>query len=150
VRKIAEGKAEFAYRQLMTPLIVDDTAFSIKALNGFPGPYAAYVLDTLGNAGILKLMEGAADRSASFTTAIAFADAEIIKVFSGTINGTLTTAPRGKNGFGYDPIFALPDGRTLAELPIGEKSAISHRANALSAFKDWFVDVYSGAGNKNG
>ena len=57
VAEIARGKAEYAYRQLRRPLIVDDTAFCIDALNGFPGPYAAYVLNTIGNPGILKLME---------------------------------------------------------------------------------------------
>jgi XTP/dITP diphosphohydrolase len=149
VAKIAAGKAEYAYRQLKTPLIVDDTAFAIRALKGFPGPYAAYVLDTLGNDGILKLMDGAKDRSAGFTTAIAYSDGRRERVFTGTLSGTITTAPRGSNGFGYDPIFALPDGRTLAELPLEEKSVISHRARALSAFRDWFLAV-QGNGNANG
>ncbi len=142
VGKIAAGKAEFAYQQLKTPLIVDDTAFSIAALGGFPGPYAAYILNTLGNPGILKLMKGVSDQSASFTTAIAFADTGVVRVFTGSIHGMLTTAPRGSNGFGYDPIFALPDGRTLAELSLEEKNALSHRAKALSAFKVWFLDTY--------
>jgi XTP/dITP diphosphohydrolase len=142
VGKIAEGKARFAYGELGVPLIVDDTAFSITALSGFPGPYAAYVLNTIGNAGILKLMEGVQERSASFTTAIAFADTDGFRVFKGSISGEITTAPRGSNGFGYDPIFALPDGTTLAELPLLEKSAISHRARALAAFRDWFLQDY--------
>lgn len=142
VAKIAAGKAGYAYQLLHVPLIVDDTAFSIAALNGFPGPYAAYVLTTLGNAGILKLMAGITDRSASFTTAIAFADTSGIRVFSGSIGGVLTTELRGENGFGYDPIFELPDGRTLAELPLAEKSAISHRAKALTVFREWFVEHY--------
>ena len=147
---IAAGKAEFAYNQLKIPLIVDDTAFSISALAGFPGPYAAYVLNTLGNAGILKLMDGARDRSAGFTTAIAFADRGIIRVFKGTIEGMITERPRGSNGFGYDPIFALPDGRTLAELSLDEKSALSHRAKALSSFRDWFMDSYLRHKDANG
>lgn len=82
VSKIAAGKAEYAYRELNTPLITDDTAFSIHALHGFPGPYAAYVLTKLGNAGILKLMDGVTGRSAEFTTAIAFTDGGIARVFS--------------------------------------------------------------------
>ena len=51
---IAREKARFAWDQINEPLIVDDTAFSIEALNGFPGPYAAYVLDTIGLDGILQ------------------------------------------------------------------------------------------------
>jgi len=139
VRVIAREKARYAYDHIHQPLIVDDTAFSIDALNGFPGPYAAYVLSTIGNTGILRLMEGVLDRNARFTTAIAFADKIGITVFSGTINGRLIYEPRGGGGFGYDPIFEL-DGKTLAEIPLEEKSAISHRARALADFRDWFMN----------
>lgn len=138
VREIARGKAEYAYRQLQRPLIVDDTAFCIDALRGFPGPYAAYVLNTLGNAGILKLMDGVPDRRARFITGIAYADEQGIRVFSGTIEGTVTQSPRGDNGFGYDPILEA-GGKTLAELTREEKSRISHRAQALRAFHDWYI-----------
>ncbi len=138
IAAIARGKARYAYRVLRTPLIVDDTGFFIDALNGFPGPYAAYVLDTIGNAGILNLMEGRADRRARFTTAIAYADERGTEVFCGTLEGTITHAPRGRNGFGYDPIFESGT-RTLAELSLEEKGRISHRGRALLAFHDWFV-----------
>jgi XTP/dITP diphosphohydrolase len=138
VGEIARGKAAFAYQQLKTPLIVDDTGFFIDALNGFPGPYAAFVLNAIGNAGILKLMEGRTDRTARFTTAIAFADDQGVRVFTGTIEGCITDSPRGSRGFGYDPIFAAGT-LTLAEIPMEEKSRISHRAKALRAFHDWFM-----------
>lgn len=141
VGEIAREKARCAYGQLTTPLIVDDTAFEIDALNGFPGPFAAYVLDAIGNSGILRLMDGVKDRSARFTTAIAFADTDGIEIFTGTIYGTITSAPRGKEGFGYDPIFEY-NGKTLAEIPLAEKSRISHRAKALGTFHDWFVQKY--------
>jgi len=138
VREIAREKVRYAYDHLKEPLIVDDTAFSIDALNGFPGPYAAYVLISIGNTGILKLMDGVTDRNARFTTAIAFADETGIEVFTGTIDGRIITAPRGAGGFGYDSIFEV-DGQTLAEIPLEKKSAISHRACALAAFRDWFI-----------
>jgi XTP/dITP diphosphohydrolase len=140
VGKIASGKAKFAYDQLNIPLIVDDTGFSINALNGFPGPYAAYVLHTIGNNGILKLLEGVTERNARFTTAIALADDTGIRVFTGVIDGKITTVPRGVNGFGYDPIFEY-EGRTFAEIPLKEKSLISHRALALASLRDWLVQV---------
>jgi XTP/dITP diphosphohydrolase len=139
VGEIAKGKAQYAYARLQTPLIVDDTGFSVDALNGFPGPYAAYVLHTLGNPGILKLMDGVKNRKAHFTTAIAYADNTEIRVFTGTIQGTVTTSPRGNNGFGYDPIVDI-DGRTLAEMSLTEKGVISHRAKALISFRDWFCE----------
>lgn len=149
VRVIARRKAQFAYEQIRMPLIVDDTGFSIDALNGFPGPYAAYVLHSIGNMGILKLMEEKTDRHASFTTAIAYADEKGIKVFTGTISGNITYTPRGSGGFGYDPIFDL-NGRTLAEFPLEEKSRSSHRARALIAFHDWFINEGNFSYNPNG
>jgi XTP/dITP diphosphohydrolase len=138
VAEIARGKARYAYGQLHTPLIVDDTGFFIDALHGFPGPFAAYVLNSIGNAGILKLMEGIPDRKARFTTGIAYADKRGIQVFTGTLEGRIVLCPRGENGFGYDPIFELGK-KTLAEISIEEKSRISHRARALSSFHDWFI-----------
>jgi XTP/dITP diphosphohydrolase len=145
VGEIARGKAQYAYARLRTPLIVDDTGFSIDALNGFPGPYAAYVLHTIGNPGILKLMDGVKNRGAHFITAIAFADEYGIRVFTGTIHGRITAYPRGNNGFGYDPIVDI-NGTTLAEMSLEEKSVISHRAQALTAFRDWlFSESRSGS-----
>ena len=146
VGEIARGKAQYAYECLHTPLIVDDTGFSIDALNGFPGPYAAYVLHTIGNTGILKLMDGVKNRGAHFTTAIAFADDAGIHVFTGTIHGNVISTPRGDNGFGYDPIVDI-NGRTLAEMSLEEKSIISHRALALSKFRDWYLKKSNPAAN---
>ncbi len=148
--EISRQKAKYAYDHLHTPLIVDDTSFSIDILNEFPGPYAAYVLDTIGNKGILKLMTDEKERSAHFTTVIAYADHTGIRDFSGTIHGTIVAIPRGSGGFGYDSIFEVK-GQTLAELPLQEKNKISHRAQALAAFRDWFMqeDIHSN-GNTNG
>ena len=137
VGEIARGKAAFAWVHLDRPLVVDDTAFSVQALEGFPGPYAAYVLDTIGYPGILRLLEGVEERAALFETAIAYADESGIRIFRGRIDGVITGSPRGREGFGYDPIFEV-DGRTLAELSLEEKSRISHRARALGAFRDWW------------
>lgn len=138
VEDIARAKAEQAYAALGVPLIVDDTGLFIDALSGFPGPYAAYVQDTVGNTGILRLMEGKEDRDAHFTTAVAYADATGIQVFSGRVDGVITTEERGNEGFGYDPIFAV-GGKTLAEMTLAEKNSLSHRARALAAFRDWYV-----------
>lgn len=134
---IAREKARFAYKTLHVPLIVDDTGFFITALSGFPGPYAAYVLDTIGIPGILRLMEGEADRNAYFETAIAYADDEGIEIFRGRISGRIV-APRGDGGFGYDPIVEVGS-RTLAEMPLAEKSRISHRGQAIAAFRSWLI-----------
>lgn len=133
---IARAKAEYAWESLREPVMVDDTGFFIHALKGFPGPYAAYVLDTIGMEGILRLLEGVADRSAYFETAIGYADEEgTVRIFRGRVDGTIVS-PRGNGGFGYDPIFEV-DGRTLAELTTDEKGAISHRGRALAHLREY-------------
>jgi XTP/dITP diphosphohydrolase len=137
IGEIAYRKAEYAYSLMKKPLIVDDTAFSIEALKGFPGPYAAYVQGTIGNSGILKLLNGVSDRRAHFETAIALATNDGIRLFKGRVEGEIV-APRGREGFGYDPIFEV-GGRTLAERSLNEKNMVSHRAQALSALKEWIL-----------
>jgi XTP/dITP diphosphohydrolase len=137
VGEIAYRKAEYAFRSLQIPLMVDDTAFSIEVLNGFPGPYAAYVLSTIGNEGIQKLLEGEVNRKAYFETAIAIALETGIQVFKGRVDGVIVS-PRGNSGFGYDPIFEV-EGHTLAELDRAGKNRISHRARALSLVRDWIL-----------
>ena len=121
MEEIDQSKAEQAYAALGVPLIVDDTDLFISALSGFPGPYAASVQDTIGNDGILRLMSCVPDRSAYFATAVAYADADGISVFSGRVSGTIAEAAWGTDWFGYDPIFYVGS-RPLAEITIAEKS----------------------------
>lgn len=142
IADIARAKAEQAYAALKIPLIVDDTGLFIEALSGFPGPYAAYVQDSLGNAGILRLMEGVANRRAFFATSIAYVDESGVQTFEGRVEGEITDAPRGSDGFGYDPIFSVR-GRTLAEMDMYEKNTVSHRARALIAFREWYISARS-------
>jgi len=137
VGEIARQKAAFAFEKVGSPVIVDDTGFYISHLNGFPGPYAAYVLDTIGLEGILNLMGGATDRTGYFETAIAYADETGITIFRGRVEGVIVS-PRGSDGFGYDPIFEV-NGRTFAEYPLNEKAAVSHRGRALAAFRDFIT-----------
>ncbi len=142
IAEIARAKAEQAYVTLKIPLIVDDTGLFIEALSGFPGPYAAYVQDSLGNACILRLMEGVINRRAYFATSIAYIDEAGVQTFEGRVEGEITDAPRGTDGFGYDPIFSV-QGRTLAEMDMHEKNTVSHRARALFAFREWYISALS-------
>ncbi|HJJ50617.1 MAG TPA: RdgB/HAM1 family non-canonical purine NTP pyrophosphatase [Methanocorpusculum sp.] len=142
ISKIAKAKAEQAYAALKTPLIVDDTGLFIKALSGFPGPYAAYVQDSIGNSGILQLMKGMTNRQAYFATSIAYIDDKGLQTFEGRVDGEITNAPSGTDGFGYDPIFSV-QGRTLADMDMNEKNTVSHRARALANFREWYVSARS-------
>ncbi len=143
LEEIAQVKAKQAYAELKRPLIVDDTGLFIEELNGFPGPYAAYVQGTVGNAGILALMKGKENRTAYFRTVIAYADENGIQCFSGSVAGVIADAPRGCSGFGYDSVFEVGN-RTLAEMEMAEKNAVSHRARALAVFRAWYTGQHNG------
>ncbi|MBP5686047.1 MAG: RdgB/HAM1 family non-canonical purine NTP pyrophosphatase [Candidatus Methanomethylophilaceae archaeon] len=111
--------------------IVDDTGLFIDSLKGFPGVWSAYAQKTIGNKGILKLMEGVEDRGAEFRCCIGCdIDGRRIVVV-GVCRGFITESEKGTDGFGFDPIFS-PDGNlTFAEMPIEDKNQISHRGNAV-------------------
>jgi XTP/dITP diphosphohydrolase len=121
------------------PLCVEDAGVSLDRWGDFPGPYSSYVLERLGNPGILKLMHGETNRKAHYVSAIAYRDESGVHIFRGTVEGEIALSIRGTNGFGYDPIF-IPsegDGRTFGEMEPGEKNKISHRARAFRALAEW-------------
>lgn len=138
--EIASYGAREAFEELGgdQPVVVDDTGLFIDAFDGFPGPYSAYVEDTLGIERVWQLCEGEKTRRAYFRTILAYADGESVETFDGSVRGRIVE-PRGDGGFGYDPIFEH-DGRTLAEMDTEAKNAISHRGRALAKFVDWLAD----------
>lgn len=125
-------------------VLADDSGLEIDYLNKEPGIYSARYLgeDTsydIKNADLLRRMEGVEEklRTARFVCAIAaiMPDGEVLTTL-GTIEGHIGYEPKGENGFGYDPIFYLPEyGCTSAELTEEEKNAISHRGRALQAMR---------------
>lgn len=129
-------------------VLADDSGLEIDCLNREPGIYSARYLgeDTpfdVKSRDLLRRMEHVPDeeRSARFVCAIAavFPDGESM-VTRGTIEGRIGHALAGDNGFGYDPIFYLPEyGRTAAELTDGEKNQISHRSRALALMKEELI-----------
>lgn len=141
VGRVAMEAAKNAYKILKRPVVVDDTGLYVESLNGFPGPYAAYVLESIGCEGLLRLMEGVEDRDARFDTGVGYADGWAFRYFIGTMYGDIAKSPVGEGGFGYDPIF-LPDGesRTYAQLSLDEKVKVSHRSEAFRKFLEWYVE----------
>ncbi|MEI6103676.1 MAG: XTP/dITP diphosphatase [Methanothrix sp.] len=130
------GMLEVAAR-LQGPVMLEDAGLFVEALQGFPGVYSAYVQKTIGNAGILRLMEGQKNRSAYFKSVVAYAEPGMeTLLFSGEVHGQIGFEARGKKGFGYDPIFYVGD-ESLAELDLEKKNQISHRAISMRALKKW-------------
>lgn len=135
----ARLKAEAVYNIVHCPVIADDSGLEIDFLDGAPGIYSARyagenATDKERMEKVLSELEGTDEslRTARFVCALyCILDDETEYSVLGTCDGVIGTEPVGENGFGYDPIFVLPDGRTMAELDASEKNEISHRANAL-------------------
>lgn len=142
--EIAVASATDAFRRCRLPLIVEDAGLFVELLNGFPGPYSAYVYKTLGNAGLLKLLENVKNRKAAFKSTITYIDGYDGEVccFEGQVNGLISIGEKKKSSalaFGFDPIF-IPDGdkRTFAQMSITDKNNYSHRAKAINKFANWY------------
>lgn len=130
--------------------IADDSGLIVNALDGEPGVYSARYAgepcdDAKNNEKLLKNLEGIGDRSAAFVCTIACVIPEGQPLSGEPIIGTgycpgeILFNPRGKGGFGYDPLFWFdPFGKTFAEMSAEEKNAISHRGAGVRAFADAF------------
>ena len=138
-------KARHAARETGLPAIADDSGLEVEALEGAPGVRSAryageHADDAANNAKLLADLEGVAvpDRGARFRAVLVYlrhAGDPAPVICEGTWEGHIAEQPRGAGGFGYDPLFELPDGRTAAELPADEKNLVSHRGQALSALR---------------
>ena len=144
LEEIAKASVLDAFDKCRLPIIVEDAGLFIDALNGFPGPYAAYAYKTVGNQGLLRLMKNIKARRAHFESAVAYFSAELKSpvCFHGEVIGKIAdeeTRGSGRSGFGFDPIFKpLSSSKTFAEMMIAEKNEHSHRARALRKFAEWY------------
>ena len=137
-------KAETICKASGLPTIADDSGLCVDALGGAPGVHSARYTGNHDDSDadrynlLLRNLGGRDDRAARFVCSLccAFPNGDVLTA-EGTCEGTILSAPRGENGFGYDPIFYLPEyGCTSAELSGKEKNKISHRGKALRAIKD--------------
>lgn len=139
----AEQKARYVKEHYGYDCFADDTGLFVDALGGEPGIYSARYAgdghDSRANMQLLlSRLQGVDDRQAHFSTVIACVEGDKATFHHGRVDGVITTAPAGVDGFGYDPVFR-PDGYavTFAEMPSEEKNAISHRRRAVEAFVDY-------------
>lgn len=139
----ARIKARAVMEATGLPAIADDSGLVVDALGGEPGVWSArYGGEGLDDAGrwklLLKNMEGKTDRACKFVSVICCAFPDGSEVMSrGEVRGVVADGPNGDGGFGYDPVFYLPEkGCTMAQLAPEEKNKISHRGNALRAFRE--------------
>ena len=156
----ARKKAEEYSRAAPGELVVaDDSGLEVDALRGAPGVHSARYAapdvhsiephraeantdDEMNNARVLRELADLPPekRTARFVCVLAAArDGQTLGIFRGTAEGIILDAPRGRNGFGYDPLFYFPQiGNTFAELSAEEKAQYSHRGAAFRSFLDWY------------
>ena len=140
LEEVAKYGAKHAAKQLEEPVIVEDAGLFIKALDWFPGPYSAYVQDTIGNKGILKLMKNVEDRYAEFRSVIGYSAPNVEpKIFLGTVKGCISKEEKGNCGFAFDPLFyPSENNKTFGEISTYEKNVFSHRRRSLEHFCNWY------------
>ena len=120
-----------ATRDIQGTVLVEDSGLFIESLSGFPGVYSAHFLRIWGFRPILELLR-TRRRDAAFRAAVGVRKGGKAWLFTGEVRGTIAMAPKGRGGFGYDPIF-VPRGwsKTFAEVPLASKNKLSHRGRAL-------------------
>ncbi|EKF8406161.1 XTP/dITP diphosphatase [Staphylococcus pseudintermedius] len=138
----ARLKSEAAAKLLNATVIADDSGLEVAALNGEPGVYSARYAgvqksDEANIEKVLKGLENEENRAARFVCVISMTTATgETTTFKGTVEGEITLSQIGENGFGYDPIFLIPERqKTMAQLTAEEKSEISHRRKAIDQLK---------------
>ena len=146
-------KARHIHKMLNMNVFADDTGLEIEALGGLPGVNSARFAGEDKNSGsnidkVLEMMGDTANRRARFRSVIALILDGREYFFDGIVNGRIITEKRGREGFGYDPVF-VPEGsdRTFAEMPLNEKNKISHRARAFEKLRIFLVH-YNSRDNK--
>ena len=148
LEEVAEAKIRQALEHLPhegAMVLVEDAGLFVDALDGFPGVYSSYVHETIGNAGMLRLLAHLLSedparskrlRSASFQAVAALWDGQEIHLGRGVCRGSIAHDVEGEGGFGYDPLFIIREyHRTFGELDLTVKRAISHRSRALRALR---------------
>ncbi len=145
----ATAKARFVAEAFQCACLADDSGLEVDYLSGAPGVYSAryagpYATDEDNWRKLLAVLSGVPPdkRAARFVCSIAFTQPDkfdaTVHTFGGVLEGTIAEAPSGANGFGYDPVFLIPNlQKTVAQLSLDEKNRISHRGQALKKFKAW-------------
>ena len=142
--KNAAGKARYYSRHAPGPLFADDSGLEVRALGGAPGVYSSRfsgpgATDESNNRLLLEKLRGVEDRAAQFVCVVALAaHGRLIQTFRGVVEGRILDQARGRDGFGYDPLFYYrPFDSTFGEIPGQRKQDVSHRGRALAAMMEY-------------
>ena len=143
--EVAAEKASAAREALGRPglpVLVEDSGLMVDAWDGFPGALTKWLMSSVGNEGLLRMLPEGGDRSARAVCVVALAEADgTVRTFRGEVPGTLAQEPRGSGGFGYDPVF-VPWWSSMTYAEMGEgKNRDSHRSRAFRAVREWLGEA---------
>jgi non-canonical purine NTP pyrophosphatase (RdgB/HAM1 family) len=142
LREIIEYKAKEAYKHVGKTLLVEDTSLTFNALKKLPGTLIKWFLTTLGNDGLCKILNSYEDRTAKAEVCFGLYDGNSLKIFEGSISGSIAANPKGEQGFGWDTIF-IPEGyqKTWGEMDVDEQKETSMRKIALVKLEKYLQGV---------
>ncbi len=132
--EVVIAKAKAAYEILKKPVIIEDTSLVITAMNGLPGPFIKWFLDTLGAEKICRLADLSHDRGAVASAIFAYYDGKDMRLFPGSLHGRIADQPQGTSGFGWNVIF-IPEGETKTLGEMDDKTFKMHY-NKIKRFEE--------------
>lgn len=140
LKEVVLKKAKEAYRKIYEPVLVEDTSLVFKELGKLPGPLIKWFRKELDDEGLCHMLNHYPTREATAMVAYGYCDGKEAKAFIGEVEGTIARAPKGENGFGWDPIF-IPKGylKTWAEMTDDEKAETSMRKIALEKLREFLM-----------
>jgi non-canonical purine NTP pyrophosphatase (RdgB/HAM1 family) len=143
LEEVATEKAKSAYSILRTAVLVEDTALTFESLNKLPGPLVKWFFESIGNEGLVRLLNGFDNRNATAETCFALCDETGVHLFKNSIPGTVADKPKGEGGYGWNPVF-IPAGcsQTYAEMSPEEQGKHSMRRLAVEKLQKYLEANY--------
>ncbi|PWY89844.1 Maf/Ham1 [Aspergillus heteromorphus CBS 117.55] len=141
LEEITRDKCRLAAEKTGGPVLVEDSALEMHALNRLPGPYVKAFVESVGNEGLCKILDSFEDKTAEAVCTLGYSagPGKEPVLFQGRLVGQIVPA-RGNSSFGWEPIFEV-EGETLAEMSHPKKNGLSHRFKAVSNFREWLRET---------
>lgn len=141
LEEIVKDKANRAFEKIGEPVLVEDVSFVFHGMGKLPGPLIKWFLKELGNEGLCRLVDGK-NRGCVATVCYGFHDGKEVKLFSGSMSGSVSESPRGSNSFGWASVFIPEDfDKTYAELTNEEQAPIAMRNKALKELHEYLISI---------
>lgn len=137
LRKVIEHKVRQAHESLKQPVLVDDIALEFHAIGELPGPFVKWFIEGMGLETMCRILDGK-DRSATGRCTMGYYDGDELKIFEGSIAGTIAVKPSGDGGYGWDSIF-IPEGYDITRAQLSEKDyeKVYRQIRPIAELKDF-------------